>query len=683
MTKYFIMKRFIWCICFLLLTKGVQAQETVHWASRVVEVSSERAHLEHSALQVLHKPNVIPAHGENPNAWTPAKDTKGQFIVVYFERPFEAQQVAIAESQNPGSVKRIFAYDTNQEEHLLFELEPRNLPIESRLLNLFFEKTPYKIEALRVELAVELVNGDQSIDAIGISDSNIPISVLINVASLANENLETEKLDDNVNSQYIEHSPILSPDGKRLYFSRRGHPDNAGGAEDPEDIWYSELDEETGEWLPAKNMGPPLNNSGPNFISAIIPAGDEQIILLGNRYGKKGRMFSGVSSARIGANGAISTPENISIKNDYNYSPKADYYPTTDQKVLLMSVERDDSYGGRDLYVSFKKGDEWSEPLSLGGDVNTAADEASPYLQEDNKTMFFSSSGFSGFGGADIYKTSRLDNTWTKWTEPENMGGGLNSTGDDVYFNMPANSKHAYFTRGNSDENTDIFRFTVDDLYIDTLKTDLEGRPLIAAISGRVLNAKTNQPISGASIVVDEEGNNADIADLTSDQSGGYKVELKPGNSYGFVAVKDGYEGKKEIIDTPASGGKPELKRDLYLDPTAPPLEIVYFDYNQSNVRSNHQGYLKGLLKFFQSGGIDVLQLDGHTDSVGSNSFNMKLSEKRANEVRDYLISQGVSSDRIKVTSKGEAEPVAPNDNDENRAKNRRVELKLVDMNAN
>ena len=675
------MKNLMWFIFgAVFMAVETQAQETVYWASRVVEVSSELSRLEYSALQVLHKPNVLPAHGDNPNAWTPGKDTKDQFIVVYFDNPIQAQQVAIAESQNPGSVKRIFAYDTDQEEHLLFELEPRDLPIESRLLNLFFERTSYKIEAIRVELDVAAVEGDQSIDAIGISDSNIPISVLINVASLVNENLDTERLSDNVNSQYIEHSPILSPDGKRLYFSRRGHPDNAGGAEDAEDIWYSELDEETGEWLPAVNMGGPLNNPGPNFISAIIPDGDDQILLLGNRYGKKGRMFSGVSTARLSADGSISTPENVNIKNDYNYSPSADYYPTTDQRVMLMSVERDDTYGGRDLYVSFKDGEDWSEPLSLGGVINSAADETSPYIQDDNKTLYFSSSGFSGFGGADIFKSMRLDDTWTNWTEPENMGGGINSTGDDVYLNIPSNSKHAYFTRGDSDENTDIFQFTVEDLYIDTTAV----KEIIIALSGRVLNAKTNAPISSATIVVDEESNTADIADLTSDPSGNYSVEIKSGISYGLVPSKPGYEGKKEVVSIGADSETTEYTQDLYLDPVAPALtEIIYFEYNKSDLAQNFQRYLDGLLDFFKSGGIDKLQVDGHTDSIGSDSFNLKLSERRANAVRDYLIGKGIAEDRISIVPNGEANPVVPNTSDENRAKNRRAELKLVDNTAN
>ena len=117
---------------------------------------------------------------------------------------------------------------------------------------------------------------------------------MINIAPGVNQNLEAERLSTNVNSTYIEHSPILSPDGKTLYFSRQFHPDNMGGVDDNEDIWYSELDEETGDWLPAKNLGPPLNNAGPNFISSVTQDEDgNTTFLLGNRYGKKGSHVCG------------------------------------------------------------------------------------------------------------------------------------------------------------------------------------------------------------------------------------------------------------------------------------------------------------------------------------------------------------------------------------------------------
>ena len=246
------MKRF--SVLFLALARSVIAMslETVIWAGEVVDLSSEFGPHESSAIQVLHKPNVLPGGGNNPSAWRPKKDDQEEFIIVSFETPIIAKQVDIVESENPGAVKKIIAYDSDYNEYDLFpELTPRVLPIESRLLNLFFEQTSYKIQAIKVIVDGSAVAGYNAIDAIGISASNIPINVLIKLAKNINEGMGTDRLSKNVNSSYQEHSPILSPDGQRLYFSRQFHPDNVGGITDQEDVWVSELDPETGEWLPA------------------------------------------------------------------------------------------------------------------------------------------------------------------------------------------------------------------------------------------------------------------------------------------------------------------------------------------------------------------------------------------------------------------------------------------------
>ncbi len=268
------------------VTLSTFAQETVVWGSQVVDVSSEYSPLEYSAIQALHKPNVMPSGGDNPNAWRPKSENGEEFIMVSFDKPIRAKQVAIAESENPGAVTRVYAYDNEYNEYTLFELTPRAIPIDSRLLNLFFDDTPYEIYAIKVFIDGEAVPGYNAIDAIGISASNLPISVLINLVPGMAQNKEADKLSTNVNSPYIEHSPIISPDGKHLYFSRRYHPDNVGGVDDVEDIWVSDLDPKTGEWLPAKNIGPPLNTEGPNFISSITMVDGEEVLVLGNRYGK-------------------------------------------------------------------------------------------------------------------------------------------------------------------------------------------------------------------------------------------------------------------------------------------------------------------------------------------------------------------------------------------------------------
>lgn len=456
-------------ILLLVLSITARGQETVQWASEVMFVTSEMTALQFSAGQVLHGPNVYPKGGESPNAWRPSKTSNQEYIVVKFEEPIRAQQIAIAETENPGAVSKVYAYDSLDNEYVLFELNPRPIPLASRLLNLFFEKTPYRIAYIRVDIDCSSVPGYNSIDAIGLSSSNIPISVLIELAPNVNENLHTEALSENVNSSYMEQSPLLSPDGKTLYFSRRGHPDNVGGVDDMEDIWYSELDEETHEWLPAQNLGAPLNTFGPNYICSITEVDGETILLLGNRYEKRGRMGEGISMTRKKPNGKWEKPKNIEMQNPYNYSDQADFYMSHDASIIIMSQERDDTNGDRDLYVSFENTvtEIWSEPLNLGSVINSADTEYAPFLDRDNETLYFSSRGFRGYGGSDIYVSKRLDDTWTNWSEPENMGRGVNGPQDDTYFNIPSSGSHAYFTRGSSNDNTDVYRFRIDELFVE------------------------------------------------------------------------------------------------------------------------------------------------------------------------------------------------------------------------
>ena len=176
------MKRLlILSVISLSIALTTKAQETIVWGTDVVDVSSEYSPLEYSAIQALHKPNVIPAGGDNPNAWRPKTEDRNDFIMVSFDKPIKAKQVAIGESENPGAVTKVFAYDSEYNEYLLFELTPRAIPLESRLLNLFFDMTPYEIYAIRVEIDGEAVPGYNAIDAIGVSASNLPITVLINL----------------------------------------------------------------------------------------------------------------------------------------------------------------------------------------------------------------------------------------------------------------------------------------------------------------------------------------------------------------------------------------------------------------------------------------------------------------------------------------------------------------------
>ncbi len=704
------MKISLTIILSLFLVSAVTSQESVIWGAEVLDVSSEYGPLEYSALQVLHKPNVLPRGGENPNAWRPKKSDNAQYVSVLFANPIKAKQVAIAESENPGAITKVTAYDSDFNEYVLFELTPRAIPIETRLLNLFFEETEYNIRGIRVELDGATVPGYNSIDAIGISASNIPINVLIELAKGVSNEDKSDRLGENVNSSYVEHSPIISPDGKRLYFSRKYHPENVGGVDDPEDIWVSEWDEEKGDWKPAVNVGPPLNTQGPNFISSISSEGDgKDMFVLGNRYGKKGRMYTGISMAYL-ENGEFTKPESIEVENEYNYSPKADFFLAPGGQALIQSVERDDSYGGRDLYISFKRGNTWSEPKNLGGDINTAADEAAPFMAEDLKTLYFSSSGYSGYGGMDIYVSRKLDETWEKWSIPDNLGTGINSDSDDQYFSIPSSGTNLYFTRGNVDDDTDIYSFKVDEFFIDPEaeiassvthlleeaaeppvqvatpeEPETPSEPAVITVTGLVLDAKTSQPIENVKVVVERLPDGVDIGEVTSGAGGQYTLQLRPGARFGLSAVLDGFIAQDENLDLNDKTESETININLKLAPieVGQPIVLnnIFFDFNKWELRTASYPELDRVLEYLTSGRIRKIEISGHTDSKGTEEVNLKFSRNRANSVWKYFQSNGIEQSRVEVVGYGESRPVDTNDTVEGRQNNRRVEFKVLETN--
>lgn len=290
----------------------------------------------------------------------------------------------------------------------------------------------------------------------------------VKIAQHINTNVNGEPLNYLVNTSYKELGPMVTKDGKRLYFSRQGHPDNFGGPLD-EDIWYSEFDDAMQVWTKAINIGEPLNNAGPNFVTGVGVKGDT--LLLGNEYGKKGKMKAGVSiSVRVGNLWSFPTP--VIIEGDYNFSGRASYDLSHDRTTMIIAEEKIDTHGKLDLYITFRDPDSkypyaGRESVNLGSVINTFGNETSPWLSYDGRTLYFSSDGHNGYGGLDIFVCKRLDNTWTNWSEPENLGPGINSQYDDMSFNYNPKSRYAYYARGVTSENTDIFKVDMTYLFND------------------------------------------------------------------------------------------------------------------------------------------------------------------------------------------------------------------------
>lgn len=482
---------------------------------------------------------------------------------------------------------------------------------------------------------------------------------------------EPENLGENINSSASEISPLISPDGKKLFFTRKDHPRNTGGTEN-DDIWFSELRAD-GSWSVAKNIGSPQNNTGNNSVCSITP--DNNLMLLFGKYNYyDGTMSKGVSISTRDKRGWV-FPKAQKIIDFENRNDYANYYLSSDGKILLLSVETKKSLGDLDLYVSFlTENGSWSKPENLGNTINTKVDDGTPFLSSDNKTLYFYSAGHGGFGDADIFMAKRLDDTWQKWSKPLNMGNKINGPGWDAYFTLPASGEYAYFVSSNNSlGKSDIFR----------IRLPVEAKPEpVVLISGRVINSKTNEPVfSEIRYEILPSGEEAGIAH-SEPVSGIYKIVLPYGKKYGFMAKADGFYAVSDNLDVSALNEYKEIERDLFLSPVeinkTVRLNNIFFESGKAILKEESFPELKRVIELLEKNPGFQIEIAGHTDDVGADIANMQLSLERAQSVVNYLSKNGIKAGRLSARGYGETVPVAGNETEEGRQKNRRVELKIL-----
>ncbi len=669
-----------------LVSTSLYAQH-VEWANQVLGFSSEREG--HAAKQVLGKPNKCPATGDSPCAWVPLtgpnEGPTEEWIKVGFDRAMKIQQVAIAENIYPGAIEKIILFDDQDRRRDSVVYHPHLDSINATVFHYrFAPRTRYLVDAVEIVVQPGLLDGQNEIDAIAISDSpDEKVTADINVASNVRVG-PRENLGPNINSLYDEVLPVISPDGKTLYVDRKNHPQNyrkLGARVDTnniDNIWYS-TEDSSGNWRPLQNIGPLLNNGYGSFVSSVTPDGNT--LLLGGRYAPSGDDPGefGLWLTHRTADG-WSYPARAVVK-DY-YSEGVTGMPTfvefclsNDGRTIVLSLDRKDSYGGKDLYVSFLQPDgTWSAPKSLGPDVNSAADEATPFLASDGKTLYFASDGFAGYGSMDMFFTRRLDSTWQRWSEPENLGPQLNTPGFDAYYTVPASGEYAYFvSTENSFGQSDIFRVK--------LPESLRPRPVIL-VSGNVLDAKTGKPVM-AEIKYENLETGKEIGSArTSPGTGAYKITLPAGENYGYRAEAPNYVPVSQNLDLTKAEEYQELERDLTLVPLEQGeivrLNNIFFETAKAGLRPESFTELDRVVTMLKDNPNMEILIGGHTDNVGSPASNVELSAERAAAVQAFLVSKGIDGKRLRVKGFGETKPIAANDTETHRQQNRRVEFTIV-----
>ena len=260
-------------------------------------------------------------------------------------------------------------------------------------------------------------------------------------------------LGNEINSHAEESMPILSPDGKKLFFVRTFHENNVGGRNAGQDIWMC-LKDEFGKWSIASNDFPELNNDRNNAVIGINH--NESALFLTNAYNPVNTTVLGISRS-IKISNYWSKPNDINIEGIDSKNSFIGFYVNKDENVLLISMDFKNSQGAEDLYISIKNSDgTWSAPDNLGSTINTPGFEISPYLSDDGKVLFFASNGHKGFGDADIYMSRRLYDSWGIWSDPINLGSNINSSAFDAYFYLHEN-KEAYFASNRTGSLSNIY----------------------------------------------------------------------------------------------------------------------------------------------------------------------------------------------------------------------------------
>lgn len=477
-----------------------------------------------------------------------------------------------------------------------------------------------------------------------------------------------ENLGSHINSVYDEVLPIISPDGKTLYFVRKDDPANVGGPKD--DIWFSTLGAD-GIWSTARNIGAPLNTSGYNYVCYAFP--DNNSLLLGNQYFDDGSQSQGVSMSVRGAFG-WQKPVNFNFEGFANKSKNSEYTISPDGQVMLMSIEGPVTYGGRDIYVSFRvRENMWSEPRNLGLAVNSTANDITPFLAPDGVTLYFSSARAGGFGSNDVYMTRRLDSTWREWTEPKNLGWPINTAGWDAYYTVPASGEYAYFVSTEGGEGrSDLFRIR--------LPKDMAPEPILLVI-GTVRN--TDGEVVPARVLYERLSDNRTLGTAYAHpQTGEFTLALPAGEIYGFRAEYDGYYPESQNLDLRELGEYTEVRKDLILRPitagTTVRLNNIFFDFNQAVLRPESMAEITRLKQFLDANPSITIEIGGHTDNVGSDAYNLELSQRRADAVVSALVAMGIEPARVRANGYGESRPIDTNDTDDGRQMNRRVEFTVL-----
>ncbi|MBD0400720.1 OmpA family protein [Flammeovirga sp. EKP202] len=636
--------------------------QTIFWADTVFHYSTQYSDVAFGATQALGKPNVPNNILKNPLAWLSDEDESAE-ITVGFSLPIpNVNQIIIAESFYHNAIQEVTIIDANNIESIVYDQVPSYVKDGGSISSLFIKKNSAGIKAIRIRLQAKSSIRQCGIDAVGVSTSSKSIAILPEVSQLIAPTVMTYQLNNTLNTDYDEFTPTLDIKGQKLLFTRNinGKPLLFEASLDSQNVW---------------NAQPVQIDSSTNvlqqYITAISPDGITALSVIDG----SGSEFH-LSTLELSDSTWIEQ-EQIIIPNFQLLKQKSDFFLSNSRKVMLMSLTDHRSENESNIYVSFKDKDgRWSAPQNLGNTINTLGKETSPFLSSDEKTLYFASTGHGGFGGSDLFAVRRIDDTWTNWSSPENLGSLINTKSDETDLCVPITGDIGFFSRRNTKGNFDIYSVKLPIL--------LPPEP-VAVISGKVVNKDNQSPLNAKIVYTDLETQQEVGTVYSNGTTGTYYITLPLGKSYSFLAQSKGFLSQSEHIDLGEQKKQVHAIQNLLLVPLEETatlvLKNIFYKTNSSYLEKTSHDELDRIVELLKSEStIEEVTITGYTDDQGKESYNQWLSEKRAQTVKNYLVKKGIAATRLIVEGKGESEPVDSNETEEGRKQNRRVEFKITTL---
>jgi len=472
------------------------------------------------------------------------------------------------------------------------------------------------------------------------------------------ESLEITNLGPNINTSTYEYWPGMPIDGNTFVFTRL--------VRNQEDFYFSKKSD--GEWSKAVPAPGRINTRENEGTSSVFQGPEDQVLYYTvcnqGGYGSCDLYYSKLDGKNWGPKKNMGAMINSSA---WDAQPSI----SGDGNTLVFASARPGGMGGKDIWIAKKVNGKWQKPKNAGPTINTRFNEEAPFLHYDGTTLYFSSDGHQGFGKHDFFLSRK--NNEGDWTKPKNLGKGINTPEGDVGFYVDARAEKAYFASERKGGYGGL------DIYSMTLPDSLKPLP-VNYLLGKIIDKSTKRALKADVRLVDVENNKI----LFEDNVDHFLIPIVPGKNYALISEKEGYLfDSRNFQPTKSSKSEPfEVIAELeaFKQDQVVRLSNIFFDVDKFNIKLSSIVELKTVIQVLKKNPSMRIEISGHTDNTGSDTHNKELSQNRANAVVNYLVEKGIDKRRLVAVGYGASKPSTSNETVEGRARNRRIEMRILEL---